>query len=298
MHQGSAGIGGTAIDIEIQAENLEHTKNVMMRPDRRAHRPAGGDDRAGLPAGPVVHRRGGARLRLRRPGAHRRRRRSRRTRPRQRVVRDGDGAHEPATRSPASSRRPCAGRAGRRHLQPAADRPDRLHRHRDRRRGRQRGDRPAAAPGVGRARTSPIDLYLNSPGGSVTAMLGDLRHDAVHQLAGRHDGDRPGRLVGRRAAGGGGARVGGWCSRTRGWSCTSPPAAARARCPTSPCRPRRSCGCARRWRRSWPGTPAATREVIREDTERDLVLSAHEAVDYGLADAILDTRKGQPLNST
>ena len=40
MHQGSAGIGGTAIDIEIQAENLEHTKNVMLRPDLRAHRPA------------------------------------------------------------------------------------------------------------------------------------------------------------------------------------------------------------------------------------------------------------------
>lgn len=30
LHQGSAGIGGTAIDIEIQAENLEHTKNVMI----------------------------------------------------------------------------------------------------------------------------------------------------------------------------------------------------------------------------------------------------------------------------
>ena len=30
MHQGSAGIGGTAIDIEIQAENLEHTKTVML----------------------------------------------------------------------------------------------------------------------------------------------------------------------------------------------------------------------------------------------------------------------------
>ena len=30
LHQGSAGIGGTAIDIEIQAENLEHTKNVLM----------------------------------------------------------------------------------------------------------------------------------------------------------------------------------------------------------------------------------------------------------------------------
>lgn len=30
MHQGSAGLGGTAIDIEIQAENLEHTKRVMI----------------------------------------------------------------------------------------------------------------------------------------------------------------------------------------------------------------------------------------------------------------------------
>lgn len=30
MHQGSAGIGGTAVDIEIQAQNLEHTKNVMF----------------------------------------------------------------------------------------------------------------------------------------------------------------------------------------------------------------------------------------------------------------------------
>jgi ATP-dependent Clp protease protease subunit len=31
LHQGSAGLGGTAVDIEIQAQNLEHTKNVMMR---------------------------------------------------------------------------------------------------------------------------------------------------------------------------------------------------------------------------------------------------------------------------
>jgi ATP-dependent Clp protease protease subunit len=31
MHQGSAGIGGTAADIEIQAENLEHSKRQMER---------------------------------------------------------------------------------------------------------------------------------------------------------------------------------------------------------------------------------------------------------------------------
>ena len=30
MHQGSAGLGGTAIDIEIQAQNLEHTKGVLL----------------------------------------------------------------------------------------------------------------------------------------------------------------------------------------------------------------------------------------------------------------------------
>ncbi|QCW50811.1 ATP-dependent Clp protease proteolytic subunit [Nocardioides dongxiaopingii] len=30
LHQGSAGIGGSAVDVEIQAENLEHMKDVMM----------------------------------------------------------------------------------------------------------------------------------------------------------------------------------------------------------------------------------------------------------------------------
>ncbi len=29
MHQGSAGVQGTAVDVEIQAANLEHTKSVM-----------------------------------------------------------------------------------------------------------------------------------------------------------------------------------------------------------------------------------------------------------------------------
>ena len=31
MHQGSAGIRGTAVDVEIQAENLEYTKALMIR---------------------------------------------------------------------------------------------------------------------------------------------------------------------------------------------------------------------------------------------------------------------------
>ncbi|WP_420122536.1 ClpP family protease [Nakamurella sp.] len=31
MHQGSAGIGGTAVDVQIQAENLEYVKGLMTR---------------------------------------------------------------------------------------------------------------------------------------------------------------------------------------------------------------------------------------------------------------------------
>ena len=43
-------------------------------------------------------------------------------------------------------------------------------------------------------------LYINSPGGSVSAGLGDLRHHAVHQAGRHHHLHRPGRLDGRGAA--------------------------------------------------------------------------------------------------
>ena len=45
-----------------------------------------------------------------------------------------------------------------------------------------------------------VHLYINSPGGSVTAGPGHLRHDAVHQLRRGHLLRRPVRLDGRRAA--------------------------------------------------------------------------------------------------
>ena len=37
-----------------------------------------------------------------------------------------------------------------------------------------------------------------------------------------------------------------------------------------------------------------TVERLREDTDRDLILSAQEAVAYGLADGVLDSRKARP----
>jgi ATP-dependent Clp protease protease subunit len=31
MHQGSAGIGGSAVDIELQADDLRHTRDTVLR---------------------------------------------------------------------------------------------------------------------------------------------------------------------------------------------------------------------------------------------------------------------------
>ena len=60
MHQGSAGFGGTAADVQIYAAQLERTGALMIEADRRAHRAAAGPGRAGQQAGPLVQRRGGA----------------------------------------------------------------------------------------------------------------------------------------------------------------------------------------------------------------------------------------------
>ena len=67
MHQPSGGIGGTASDIAIQAEQMLYTKKTDGRADRPPHRPDRRADRGRLRPRPLVHRRGGQGLRLRRP---------------------------------------------------------------------------------------------------------------------------------------------------------------------------------------------------------------------------------------
>ena len=68
MHQPSAGIGGTASDIAIQAEQFRCTKRELTELHRLAHRPDRRADRDGLRPRPLVHRRGGQGVRLHRPG--------------------------------------------------------------------------------------------------------------------------------------------------------------------------------------------------------------------------------------
>ena len=138
-----------------------------------------------------------------------------------------------------------------------------------------------------------IVMYINSPGGSFTAMtaiydtmqyirphiqtvvLGQAASAAAVLLAGGHARQAP------RAA-----------ERPH----PDPPArrSARpvtARRRTSRSRPPRSCACAPGSRRPWPTTRTARVEQVNKDIDRDKILGAAEALEYGLIDQVLTTRK-------
>jgi ATP-dependent Clp protease, protease subunit len=137
---------------------------------------------------------------------------------------------------------------------------------------------------------SPIDVYLNSPGGSVTAMLavydtlqfvrspvgttcvGQAGSSAAVLLAAGAPGRRMvlphSRVVLHQPSGGGQGALPDLALAAN--------EIVRLRSQTEQILARHT------------GRDA---EAIREDTERDLVLSAQEAVDYGLADGVLDSRK-------
>ena len=94
----------------------------------------------------------------------------------------------------------------------------------------------------------PINLYLNSPGGSVTAMLAiyDTMQFVRSQVATTCVGQAASAAAVLLASGAPGRRAMLPHARV---VLHQPSAAGRARCPTWSCRPRRSCGCGPRWRR-------------------------------------------------
>ena len=73
MHQPSGGLGGTASDIKIQAEQMLYTKKKMAELIAQHTGQTARADRARLRPRPLVHRRGGQGLRLRRPRGRQRR---------------------------------------------------------------------------------------------------------------------------------------------------------------------------------------------------------------------------------
>ena len=250
MHQGSAGIGGTAIDIEIQAENLEHTKGVMLgliaehtgQPFEKIEKDSLRDrwftaeeavdygfvDQVLSDVTDVTPARPAGQLRA--PVTTM----SQYTIPSvvEKTIR-GERAVDIYSRL-LSDRIIYLGTeiddgvanvviAQLLHLE--ADSPD-----------------------------TPISLYLNSPGGSVTATL--AIYDTMQFIRSSVGTTCVGQAAsGPRCCSRPGSPGTAPCSRARGSSCTSPPGAARGRCPTWPSRPRRSSGCAPRWSRSCPSTP-------------------------------------------
>ena len=146
-------------------------------------------------------------------------------------------------------------RAGLRHLLPAALGADHLPRHRDRRRRRQRGHGPAAAPRVGQPR--PGDHALHQlPGRLLQRADRDLRHDELRPAGRRHRLHGAGGFRGGGAARGRARRAGDRSCSTPRCCCTSRRARPGAPCPTWPSRPRRWPGSGPRWTRSSAGTPA------------------------------------------
>jgi ATP-dependent Clp protease protease subunit len=139
-------------------------------------------------------------------------------------------------------------------------------------------------------RETPINLYLNSPGGSVTAMLaiydtmqfigspvgttcvGQAASSAAVLLAGGEVGRRlvlpHARVVLHQPSGGGQGALPDLALQAK--------EIVRLRAEMEEIMARHT---------------GQTLERLREDTGRDLVLSADDAVAYGVADAVLDSRK-------
>ena len=163
--------------------------------------------------------------------------------------------------------------------------PDHLPRRPGRRRVGQRRDGPAAGARGRPTRTATSSCTSTRPGGSFTAHDGDLRHHAVRP-AGHPDGlPGPGGQRGGGAARRPARRASGWRCRTRGSSSTSrPPRAATGRARTSRSRPGRSCGCARQLEDMLSRHSGQPIEQVRKDIDRDKILTAEEAKEYGLVD--------------
>ncbi len=138
-----------------------------------------------------------------------------------------------------------------------------------------------------------IVMYINSPGGSFTAMT--AIYDTMQYIRPQIQTvvSRPG---GVRC--GGAARCGQPGQATRPAERPHPHPPARrwakpvaARRQTSRSRRPRCCACAPGWRRRSRGHSNRTPEQVNNDIERDKILSAAEALEYGLIDQVLTSRK-------
>ena len=136
-----------------------------------------------------------------------------------------------------------------------------------------------------------ISIYINSPGGEITGLfaiydtmqyikpdvqticVGQAASAAAVLLAVRH------------------ARASASPSRTPGSSSTSRTVARPVRPSTSRSRPRRSSACASCSTSILAHHTGQTVEKVAQDTDRDFIMSAPEAKDYGIVDEVITNRE-------
>ena len=287
MHQPSGGMGGSASDIKIQAQQSLHIKKVLFelisqhtgQPLEQVEQDADRDRwftaRAG--AGVRLHRQGRGE---RRPGG------------RQRPPRTGEVRTDCELLHPAVGGAHVLRLPPDRPLRQALRGPHHLPRHPDQRRHRQRGDGPAALPGVDGPRPRHPDLH-QQPGRLVHRADGDLRHDALRQAATIQTvclGQAASAAAILLAAGAPGKRLALPNSRIL----IHQPYTEGSYGQTSDIEIQANE--ILRMRELLETMIAEhtgkTQEEVSRDIERDKILTAEAAVEYGLIDSILESRKG------
>lgn len=137
---------------------------------------------------------------------------------------------------------------------------------------------------------SPINLYLNSPGGSVTAMLGvyDTMQFVRPPVGTTCIGQAGSSAAVLLAAGGAGRRL--VLPHTR-VVLHQPSGGGQGTLPDLALQAKEIVRLRAEMEQILSLHTGQAVERLREDTDRDLILSADEAVAYGIADEVLDSRK-------
>ena len=136
-----------------------------------------------------------------------------------------------------------------------------------------------------------ITIYINSPGGSFTVADGHLRHDEVHPAGHPDRLHGPGRLGGRRPARG---RHAGQAAGAALLPGADPPAVRRGRCGQVSDLEIHAAEIQRvraQMEEILARHTGQTLEQVRTDIERDKILTAEEAKDYGIVDEVIQSRK-------
>jgi ATP-dependent Clp protease protease subunit len=137
---------------------------------------------------------------------------------------------------------------------------------------------------------TPINLYLNSPGGSVTAMLGiyDTMQFVKAPVATTCIGQAASSAAVLLAAGAPGKRS--VLPRAR-VILHQPSGGGQGTLPDLAVQAKEIARLRGQMEEVLAHHTGQTTERLRDDTDRDLILDARSAVDYGLADAVLESRK-------